>query len=235
MRYALPKKSAVFIVAIILTVNFLTYSVASSLIHSIILPSAGVIVYSSSSTIVVQVGASHDDAGPWWDWAGYYWPWTLDKSHVSVGHFQWEDKYYNGGLRFTDANIPQGAKIVSAVLKACSDQTCAGTGARWNVYGENAGNSNEFSTKEEFEARPKTIASIDTGFLTIWVEGEWYTIADVASVIQEIVNRSDWSSGNALALLLCGHTEARTTHEIRSYDADPSQAAVLEVTYETIG
>ncbi len=207
-------------------------SFASLLTQSITLPATGTITYTSSRTIIVQVSASHDDAGAWWDWAGVYWTWTLDKSHVSVGHFEFGDRYYNGGLRFRNVNIPQGAKIVSAVLKFCADQSCAGTRARWNTYGQNSGNCNEFSTIDDFLARPKTVAVVDTGFWGMWTEGEWYTSPDIATIIQEIVNRSDWNSGNALAILLYGHPEAGTTHEIRSYDADPSQAAVLEVTYK---
>lgn len=212
----------------------MTYaSVVSSLTQSITLPSAGTVVYASSSTIVVQVGASHDDAGAWWDWdISDYWIWTLDKSHVSVGRVF---EQYNGGLRFRNVNISQGAKIVSAALRVCADQTCEGTDARWNIYGQNAGDCDEFSTKEEFEARPKTVAKVDTGFFTVWVEGTWYENPDISTIIQEIVNRPDWESGNALALLLFGHAEARTTHEIRSYDANPGQAAILEVTYEAMG
>ena len=221
-------------IAVIFAVNTITYaSIASSLTQSITLPSAGIVMYTPLSTIVVQVGASHNDAGAWWDWAGYYHSWELEKSHVSVGHF-WYGEYYNGGLRFTNVDIPQGVTIVSAVLKTCSDQTCAGTKARWEIYGQNAGDCNEFSTKDDFEARLRTVAKADTGYLPPWVEGGWYETPDISIIIQEIVNRPDWTAGNALALLLYGHPEAETTHEIRSYDADPSQAAVIEVTYEAV-
>ena len=227
----MPKNPTPIILAVTL-VSIITYaSIASSLTKSITLPSAGTVIYTSSTTIIVQVGASHDDAGAWWDWAGFYHSWELEKSHVSVGHF-WHGEYYNGGLRFTNVDIPQGATIVSAVLKTCSGQTCEGTKARWEIYGQNAGDCNEFSTKNDFEARPRTEAKADTGYLPPWVEGTWYETPDISTIIQEIVNRPDWTPGNALALLLYGHPEAETTHEIRSYDANPSQAAVLEVTYK---
>jgi hypothetical protein len=205
--------------------------VASSLTKSIVLPSAGTVTYTSPTTIVVQVSASHDDAGAWWDWAGYYYSWELEKSHVSVGHFL-HGEYYNGGLRFTNVDIPQGATILSAVLKTCSGQTCAGTEARWEICGQNAGDCREFSTKADFETRPKTVAKADTGYLPPWVEGSWYETPDLSAIIQEIVNSPYWKAGNALALLLYGHPQAGTTHEIRSYDANPSQAALLEVTYK---
>lgn len=219
---------------VILAVGAITYaSVASSLSQSITLPSEGIVIYKSSSTIVVHVSASYDDAGAWIAPWNDHVSWGLDASQVSVGGFT-DGRQYNGGLRFHNVNIPQGAKIVSAVLKMCSDHTCEGTGARWNIYGQNAGDCDEFSTKEEFEARPKTVANVDTGFFPGWVEGQWYESPEISAIIQEIVNRPDWESGNALALLLFGHNKARTTHEIRSYDANPSQAAILEVTYEAV-
>jgi hypothetical protein len=206
--------------------------IAQSLTKSISLPSAGTVTYTSPTTIAVQVSASHDDAGAWWNWAGgYYHPWELEKSHVAAGHFS-TGVYYNGGFRFVNVCVPQGAIIVSAVLKTCCDSTCDGTKARWEIYGQNAGDCNEFSTEADFEARPKTVAEADTGYLPPWVEGSWYETTDISAIIQEIVNNPNWKAGNALAILLHGHPEAQTTHEIRSYDANPSQAAVLEVTYE---
>jgi hypothetical protein len=205
--------------------------VAESLTASKTLFSAGTVAYTSPSTIVVQVSASHDDAGAWWSWVGYYYSWELEKPHVAVGHFS-TGEYYDGGLRFVNVDIPQGATILSAVLKTCAGQTCDGTKARWKIYGQNAGDCNEFSTEADFEARPKTVAEADTGYLSPWVEGSWYETTDISAIIQEIVNNPNWKAGNALAILLHGHPEAQTTHEIRSYDANPSQAAVLEVTYE---
>jgi len=221
--------------ALILVVSTLLCTLVwCTLTQSITLPNTVAVIYPSSSTVSLQVSSSHSDAGAWWDPHGGYWEWTLDESHVSVGGFTNGPKYH-GGLRFTNVQIPQGAEIISAVLKTCADQTCYGTGARWNIYGQDAGDCNQFSTQEDFLARPKTTAKTDTGFLSIWVEGQWYQSPNISAIIQEIVNRQDWQQSNALTLLLYGHEEARTTHEIRSYDADPNQAAVIEVTFEIAG
>ena len=230
----MPRHTTTVAASLIFAIATMTFAAFASLTQSKTLPNLINVKYESSSTIVVQVEASRDDAGAWWDWSGYYWVWTLDRSHISVGGFTNGPKY-NGGLRFTNVQIPQGAEIVSAALKTCSDQTCDGTGARWNIYGQDAGDCNQFSTQQDFLARPKTTAKVDTGFWPGWVEGQWYQTPDISTIIQEIVNRSDWQPGNGLALLLYGHDEARTTHEIRSYDANPNQAAIIEVTFETVG
>lgn len=226
------RNSIAYTLAIIITLSFLICTcIAYSLAKSINLPSAGTVAYTSTTEIVVQVSASHDDAGSWWDPGGYYRFWELERSHVSPGHFI-SGEYYDGGFRFTNVNIPQGATIISAVLKTCCDSTCDGTKARWNLYGQKAGDCNTFSTRDDFETRPTTTAQVDTGNLPPWVEGNWYETPDISTIIQEIVSSADWKAGNALAILIYGHPEAETTHEIRSYDADPNQATVLEITYE---
>jgi hypothetical protein len=225
-----PKKIPVPTFMLILAAGAIACASASLLTHSVTITSTVAVANGSTFQITVHVSASYDDAGAWWDPRGWYWLWTLDESHVSVGGSTGQ---YNGGLRFVGVDIPRGAQIVSAVLKVCSDVNCEGITARWNIYGENVGDSAEFSTKEDFDTRPKTMAVKDTGFFTVWVEGTWYQVDGLSSVVQEIINRPDWNSGNALTLLLLAHPESGTTHEVRSYDANPSEAAILEIAYKT--
>jgi hypothetical protein len=47
-------------------------------------------------------------------------------------------------------------------------------------------------------------------------------------VIQEIVNRPGWASGNSLVLLITGSG----TRTAEAYDGDPSGAPLLKVTYQ---
>jgi hypothetical protein len=49
----------------------------------------------------------------------------------------------------------------------------------------------------------------------------------MASVIQEIVNRPGWSSGNALMVIITGSGE----RVAESYDGDPDGAPLLHVVY----
>ncbi len=187
------------------------------------------------TTVSFQVSASHDDAGDHYNPSGYWEGWHLDKSRIQPGHFspEGDGTYKYGGVRFINVNIPQGAIIVSAILRYCADTSCEGTGARWYVYGQDDSNPVEFSTFDDFLARPQTTAATDTGFWPAWVADTWYETPDISSVIQEIVNRPDWNSGNPLALLFYGHPQARTTHEIRTCDANPAEATILEVQYTT--
>src|SRR5262249_28731317 len=63
-----------------------------------------------------------------------------------------------------------------------------------------------------------------------WTSGQAGTgqrTPDLSAVIQEIVNRSGWASGNAIALVITG-TGARTAF---TYDGSTTQAAVLHLEY----
>ncbi len=57
---------------------------------------------------------------------------------------------------------------------------------------------------------------------------ETHLTPDLASVVQEVVNRSGWCGGNAMNFKLQG-TGLRLA---KSYETDPSQAAYLRVQYD---
>lgn len=160
---------------------------------------------------------------------GIHVEWMLDGPNVSPGTIFDVLKY--GGLVFRNVTIPRGAVIVSAKLRCCADWDCPATWCRWILHGEAVGNAVQFSTLEQYLTRPLTEASVDTDFLPGWVAGEWYELPGLEAIIQEIVSRPEWAVGNALAILFQGHPKASTTHEIRSYETDPTQAAELVITY----
>ena len=115
------------------------------------------------------------------------------------------------GLRFTGVNLPPGAIVTNAYVQFQVDE--AGTGpAALSVRGQAADNPPTFAaTNSDLTARPTTTASV------AWAPPDWPTVgaagaaqrtSDVAPVLQEIVSRSGWASGNALVLLITG-TAAR--------------------------
>lgn len=138
------------------------------------------------------------------------------------------------GMRFTTVPIPNGVTIDSASVSIWA--TGGRFMARTKLRGEDADNPATFSTKGDFDARPRTTAAIDWDIpnSSAWhspVE-QWRQSPDISSVIQEIVDRPGWSSGNALVLFWADDGSAsnnRATGE--SYDDVPSEAPKLNVTY----
>ena len=107
------------------------------------------------------------------------------------------------GFRYTGVNIPKGAKITSANLQVYSTQ------APWisvntDIFAENKSNSAAFSNSSRPSQRLLTTAKAQYSADNKWNQNTWYTLADVSPVIQEVVNRSDWVSGNSMSIILKG-------------------------------
>jgi beta-lactam-binding protein with PASTA domain len=135
------------------------------------------------------------------------------------------------GMRFNGAGIPQGVTVSSAYLQFQVDEV--GTDfTSLTIRGEAIDNSPTFvSANGNLSARNRTAASVP------WLPGPWSTAGaagpdqqtpDLSAVIQEIVNRPGWSSGNSLTIIING-TGQRTAE---SYDGDPAAAPLLLIQYE---
>ncbi len=120
------------------------------------------------------------------------------------------------GLRFTNIAIPQGVTINNAYMTFIAKAT--GTAPISTIYGEAIDNSTTFnSTAGSVKNIPKTNASIS------WTSPTWAinTIIDTPSInniVQEIINRSGWQSGNAMTFIIPG-TGISGTEGIYSYDS----------------
>ncbi len=139
------------------------------------------------------------------------------------------------GLRFNGVMIPAGATILDAYVQFEVDEanTVATT---LTVEGEDADNAAAFAASSwNISSRPRTLAAV------AWSPAAWpaaheagldQRTPDIASVIQEIVNRPGWSSGHSLAVIISG-TGERTAE---SFDGAQSAAApLLHVEYEVPG
>lgn len=63
--------------------------------------------------------------------------------------------------------------------------------------------------------------------LPAWSSESTYTV-DIADVLQEIVNQSDWVSGGNVALIISGSSGRRSGY---AYDNDPAKAPFIHVEY----
>lgn len=132
-----------------------------------------------------------------------------------------------GGYRFLALDIEQGSTIVSAYLQIMpyDDWPAGGTAT---VKGEAVDDAATFSDLTDFDGRTRTAASV-TWNPGVWATGVWATSPNLASILQEIIDRPGWSSGNALVLLTAA--PIGPTHSGDSYDAEGENAPRLEVTW----
>jgi hypothetical protein len=68
-----------------------------------------------------------------------------------------------------------------------------------------------------------------------WQANTWYSLDEMAEVVQEVVNRGDWASGNSLSVILKGTGSAWGRKFVRSYDGAAANAPKLVITYTAPG
>jgi hypothetical protein len=136
------------------------------------------------------------------------------------------------GMRFNGVDIPQGATIVDAYVQFQADQANSEP-TSLTIRGEDVDDAATFSdVKYNISSRPKTSAGVP------WSPGQWSTVGeageaqktpDISSIIQEIVDREGWASGNSLVIIITG-TGLRTAE---AFEGNAVGAPLLHVEYDT--
>ncbi len=182
-------------------------------------------VASSPSSFSVRVNQGSDDAEE-----------ALDDGEVSLDSTDLEiinDSGTGGpgdqivGIRFQNVMIPPGALIQSAYIEFEVDET-GSDAASITISGEAIDNPVTFTeATENISDRSKTAATVT------WVPDSWTTVSakkqtsNLHEIVQEIVNRGGWSSGNAMAFLF----EGSGTRIAEAYEGEPDNAPLLVIEY----
>ena len=135
------------------------------------------------------------------------------------------------GLRFNEVYIPQGAKIVDARIQFQADESDSEP-AELEIMGEGVGDAKTFGTRiRDLSTRLKTFA------LVSWSPNPWTLVGeagpdqrtpDISLIIEEIVGRTDWTSGNSLVITITGSGK----REAVSFEGDPLAAPMLYIEFE---
>ncbi|MEM1320485.1 MAG: T9SS type A sorting domain-containing protein [Bacteroidota bacterium] len=132
------------------------------------------------------------------------------------------------GMRFQNIFIPQGATIDSAYIIVYSHEAKTPEDvARITIAGEATDHTETFTETELITARPQTSASLLWEVNEAW--GLWtpHRTPDLKDIVQEIVDRGGWQSGNALSFFFLGEdqgpSEVENAREWESFEniADP--------------
>jgi hypothetical protein len=173
----------------------------------------------------VQIAAGADDVNEEPD------DFVADDEEIWVGNGESLDHSYTG-LRFTNVTIPQRATITSAYLQVYL------TEAQWinvdlTLAAEAADNSAPFSETNLPSQRALTTQQEEHHSNEPWPADTWRTLDEIGAVIEEVVNRPGWQSGNSLAVILKGIGDEWGRKYVTSADEDPELAPRLVITYTT--
>lgn len=136
------------------------------------------------------------------------------------------------GLRFQDIPIRQGATIVSAELvfeafaNGSGDASLQIRGEKSPDAGRFLGEPNELKNRNKTTAVTEWLMSTNPEF--DWKKGGEYHSADMANVVQEIVNQSEWKAYNDMAFYISGDG----LREAIAFDQSPTEAPVLRITIQ---
>ncbi len=178
-------------------------------------------------TVEYQVAASADDA-------------FCSQSATSQGL---TDKWlgvgmHMAGMRFGGINVPAGSVIVRASLKICANPNGLDADVDGLIKGEAADNAQSFGTNTRVIAQLATTTAAKAWKWIgpdndPWTANTWYESPDISAVVQEIVNRPGWASGNGMAIIYTYNQQTfGDERRFWSYDGDPTKAAKLSITYQ---
>ena len=152
------------------------------------------------------------------------------------------------GFRFDGVEIPQGATITSAWIQFTSAVTIVNGGtaaAVVDIYGEDADDAAAFTTDAaDISSRTQTTATVEWSLpessgASAWTIGDRGTnqrTPDLATIVQEIVDRANWASGNAMAFTFQHDGVGLGSRVVVAQDDDGYKEAVLYVDWtETVG
>lgn len=155
------------------------------------------------------------------------------------------------GLRFENVTIPSGAEIVSAKVIFTSnypEQSNYTPPVGYDVpldiqvYGVAKGNTSAFSTTSGSLSSETNYPLTDT--MVFWKDiptwdttgGEIHATPNLSGIIQEIIDRSDWSSNNAITLKFIKDLSTlpgSLTYAWRSFETEAPYSPILSIAYRT--
>jgi len=135
------------------------------------------------------------------------------------------------GIRFTGVTIPAGAVVTSAYLQFTNAVNNSSV-ASLVVSGQAADNAIGFGNgNNDISNRPRTTATV------AWAPVAWNTVGqagvdqrtpDLTSVVQQVVSRPGWVSGNALVFIITGTAGTRSA---TSFNGSSTNQPKLVLTY----
>ncbi len=192
-------------------------------------------------TLDLQVAASSDDIQV--NWSGSAWAGNLAADKLLAGYTNTSFFKRGGGLRFQNVTVPHGATISTAYLQLTCRTASTSTGVKTRIIGNLTPNAATFSSIEDYQSRRgtdaggtnndnRTVAQVDWDDIESWILDQQYNSPEIKTIIQEIVNQTNWVVGNSLALFWDDH-EGRSSEyrDAYSYDGSTIKAAKLHIEY----
>ena len=132
-----------------------------------------------------------------------------------------------GGLRFQSVTIPQASTINTATI-SITVPSLSFDDPDVTIWAQAIDDAAAFTTgSNDISGRTPTTATVTWTASSIGTGAK--TSPSLVSVIQEIINRAGWASGNAIALILKGNSTS--PFRFNAQDSGGADYATLNITY----
>ncbi|NNE70002.1 MAG: T9SS type A sorting domain-containing protein [Rhodothermales bacterium] len=180
------------------------------------------------TVLTVAVSASSDDAEQAVSGGGV----DITSSDLELPYEGAAEQYI--GMRFQNITVPVGATITEATIQFQVDETAANDAVTLTFYGEDVDDAATFTiTSNDIWGRTRTTASVNWAvphWAAVDDEGADQKTDDLATIIQEIVDRSGWTSGNDI-VIVAEHASGTGTRIAEAYDGEPAAAPEITISY----
>lgn len=180
----------------------------------------------SSGQFVQRISANNRD--------GLEWNGSWDQNAIFAGNWDGNDEYAT--WHFSGITIPQGATITSATMAVRAGSYGNDPSVvDLRIRAQDTDNASLPSGSNFPSAFSFTTAQINYHPGT-WTNNADYTTSDFATVIQEVVDRGGWASGNNMNIVMSPDTGQSPQNDIEfiDYNLTPGAAGQLTVNY-TVG
>lgn len=117
---------------------------------------------------------------------------------------------YHPSYSWDNVTIPQGATIDSAILEIYSTSPLGGA-PTVDIYGDDEDDMAKWSTSDRPSGRAKTTATVNW---SVSHSGAGNS-PDLKTIVQEIVNRAGWASGNRLGIMFVVSTATDSLRDVQ--------------------
>lgn len=182
------------------------------------------ITYTSGTKTTAQVAASDEDYSR--DPSGSYFDSTVTDWGAGSPFGN-----RNSGALFKSISVPAGATINYAYLEVVARDTDANNTANTDLYMEDVDSATKCTSYTDFDSRTRTTATVAWDGIPYWEADSIYISPDISSLVQEVVDRAGWASGQNMQLFWQDDGSSTNGRVAKSYDSSSSEAPKLVIYY----
>jgi hypothetical protein len=141
---------------------------------------------------------------------------------------------WHSSMRFPSVTVPAKAIITSAKITLNAYWSHSNTDVNVKIYGNDVDNAVAPTTFGEAQGLVLTTAYTLWSAIPAWTMGTNYDTPDLKTIIQEIIDRSGWASGQAIQIVIRNNSSSDLAgRQYSNFKKGADVCPILTITYYT--